>query len=83
MRLIPTIGLLFALLAATARADEVERLRVGQQMPPLEGDFLTKEKARLPDAAAGKVALVALGFTYDSRFPVEEWSKRFRETFVD
>jgi len=78
-----TIGLILALAGVAAGADEVERLTVGQTLPPLEGDFLTKEKARLPDAAAGKVALVTLGFTYDSRFAVEEWSKRFRETFTE
>jgi len=79
--------LLLVLLAtvpvAAAGADEIARLVVGETLPPLEGDFLTKEKARLPDAAAGKVALVALGFTYDSRFAVEEWSKRFRDAFAD
>jgi len=68
---------------AAVGVDEIARLAVDETLPPLEGDFLTKTKARLPDAAAGKVALVALGFTYDSRFAVEEWSKRFRETFAD
>jgi len=83
MRRLLIVGLLAAVLAVQAGADEVTRLVVDQVMPPLEGDFLTKTKARLPDAAAGQVALVALGFTYDSRFAVEEWSKRFRETFAD
>ena len=82
MHRILAVGLLAAVLSIPVRADEVTRLVVEQVMPPLEGDFLTKTKARLPDAAAGRVALVALGFTYDSRFAVEEWSKRFRETFA-
>ena len=37
--------------------------------------------AELPAASKGKVALAALGFTYDSRFAVEAWSKRFKGEF--
>ena len=37
----------------------------------------------LPDAAAGRVALLALGFTYDSRVAVEAWIGRFRKDFGD
>jgi hypothetical protein len=37
----------------------------------------------LPDAAAGRVALLALGFTYDSRFAVEAWVGPFRKKFGD
>jgi hypothetical protein len=59
----------------------VPQLSVGQQMPPLKGEYLTSRTAQLPDAATGKVALVALGFTYQSRFPVEAWIGRFRKDF--
>ena len=38
-------------------------------------------RAQLPEAAAGEVAFVAMGFTYKSRFPVEEFAKRFRADF--
>ena len=34
-----------------------------------------------PQAASGRVALLMLGFTYDSRFQVEAWAKRFRQDF--
>jgi len=51
------------------------------RLPVLKGDFLTGKPAVLPDAAAGKVALLALGFTYDSRFAVEAWIARFRKDF--
>ena len=51
------------------------------RLPVLKGDYLTGKPAVLPDAAAGKVALLALGFTYDSRFPVEAWIARFRKDF--
>jgi hypothetical protein len=35
----------------------------------------------LPQAATGRVALLLLGFSYDSRFAVEAWAQRFREQF--
>ena len=49
--------------------------------PRLEAEFLTGRKAVLPDAAAGKSALVMLGFTYDSRFAVEKWADHVRREF--
>jgi len=52
-------------------------------MPALKGEFLTGRQALLPDVAAGRVALLALGFTYDSRFAVEAWIGRFRRDFGD
>jgi len=54
---------------------------VGEAFPKLEGTFLSGRKAILPDAAAGKVALVMLGFTYKSRFAVEVWAGRFRSAW--
>jgi len=59
----------------------VSVLTPGQTMPPLKGEFLTGRQAQLPDAASGRVALVAMGFTYNSRFPVEAWIGRFRKDF--
>jgi len=50
-------------------------------MPPLTGEFLTGRKATLPAAASGKVTLLALGFSYDSRFPVESFVKKWRAQF--
>ena len=58
-------------------------LSPGEPMPPLKGGFLTGRQATLPGAASGRVALLALGFTYDSRFAVEAWVGRFREDFGD
>ena len=55
----------------------------GEPLPPLKGEFLTGRPAVLPDAASGRVALLALGFTYDSRFAVEAWIGRFRKDFGD
>lgn len=53
----------------------------GQVLPMIEGEFLTGRKASLPRDASGKIAFLALGFTYQSRFPVEAWSQRFQAEF--
>jgi len=59
----------------------VPALSMGVTLPPLRGQSLTGRAAQLPDAASGRVALLALGFTYDSRFPVEAWIGHFRNEF--
>ena len=74
------LAMLGVALTASAAAPVVE-LAVGDQLPPLKGDFLSGRTAVLPQAASGRVALLMLGFTYDSRFQVEAWAKRFREDF--
>ena len=56
-------------------------MAVGDPLPKLRGEFLTGRTADLPQAASGRVALLLLGFTYDSRFAVEAWARRFREQF--
>lgn len=58
------------------------KLAAGMPMPVLRGELLTGEKAVLPAAAAGRTALLVLGFTYDSRFAVEAWTKAFRNRFA-
>ena len=67
-------------LAAHAAAS-VASLAVGDPLPTLRGEFLTGRTAVLPQAAAGRVALLLLGFTYDSRFAVEAWTQKFRGQF--
>jgi hypothetical protein len=54
---------------------------VGDPLPTLRGEFLTGRTALLPQAAAGRVALLLLGFSYDARFAVEAWAGKFREQF--
>jgi hypothetical protein len=61
--------------------DHISRLSVGVSLPQLSGEFLTGRKVTLPDQARGRVALLAFGFTYNSRFPVEAWCGRFRKEF--
>ncbi len=72
MSLLPMILMASALIST---------LQPGESLPPLNGEFLTGRQAQLPDAASGRIALLALGFTYDSRFPVEAWVGRFRKDF--
>jgi hypothetical protein len=58
-------------------------LSPGEQMPVLKGEFLSGRQALLPGAASGRVALLALGFSYESRFAVEAWIGRYRKDFGD
>jgi hypothetical protein len=82
---LPLLLLIFA-FAGAAWADPADQatprpLAIGEPFPRLESEFLTGRKAILPDAARGKVALIMMGFTYDSRFSVEKWAERFRGQF--
>jgi hypothetical protein len=56
-------------------------MQLGEPLPALEGEFLSGRAAALPQAASGRVALLLLGFTYESRFAVEAWAGRFRRDF--
>ena len=76
--------LLLALAAVplTAHAaGSIAEIAVGDLLPRLQGEFLNGRTAVLPEAASGRVALLLFGFTYDSRFAVEAWAKRFRAQF--
>ena len=65
-----------------AAGEQETRLATGMTLPLLEGSYLTGKKASLPEAAQGKTALLALGFTYESRHAVEKWSDRFAGEFM-
>jgi len=67
---------------AADQAKPAAPLAVGDMFPRLEAEFLTGRKAVLPDAAAGKSALVMMGFTYDSRFAIEKWAEHVRGEFL-
>jgi hypothetical protein len=62
-------------------AAPISVLAVGDQLPAIRGQFLTGRTAELPQAASGRAALLMLGFTYNSRFAVEDWARRFRQDF--
>ena len=68
--------LLMAMAAGTGPAQE--SVRVGEPLPHLEGQFLTGRPAVLPQASSGKVTVIAMGFTYASRVPVEAWGDWYR-----
>jgi len=72
-------GLVMAMAIVHASAAQ-ESLRVGERMPELTGHTLTGRTAVLPQASAGMVTLVAMGFTYQSRFPVDAWADWYRTT---
>jgi hypothetical protein len=81
-RLLVTTVFAGALIMSTAAllAGPVQALRAGDRLPVLKGQFLTGRDAQLPLASSGKVALVAVGFTYQSRFSVEAWTDWYRMT---
>jgi hypothetical protein len=74
------IGALVMSMATLHGASAHEALRVGDRLPVLKGQFLSGRDAELPGASSGKIALVAMGFTYKSRFPVEAWGGWYRAT---
>lgn len=53
-------------------------LQVGILFPSLRGEYLTGRKANLPGDAAGRAAVILMGFTYASRKPVEAWADRLK-----
>lgn len=62
-------------VAATA----VRALAPGDTLPSLVGHYLTGRDAIVPEHSRGKLAFLALGFTYKSRLQVEAWSERFKK----
>ncbi|MCL4794265.1 MAG: hypothetical protein KJZ84_06875 [Bryobacteraceae bacterium] len=56
-------------------------LAPGDPLPAFQGKDLTGATVELPGAAKGDVTLLIIGFTYGSRFAVEDWAKRFRQEF--
>lgn len=73
-------GLILMSIATLRASPGQESLRVGALLPTLKGQFLTGRDAVLPQESSGKVALVAMGFTYASRVPVEAWGHWYRAT---
>jgi hypothetical protein len=78
IRCILSIALVTSVASLTSAASE---LTAGENLPELRGEYLSGRKAILPKDAAGRVALLLFGFSYQSRFAVEAWTKRFRGDF--
>ena len=80
-RMTVTLAGVLVISMATLQARRAqESLRAGDRLPALEGQYLSGADAELPRASSGKIALVAMGFTYKSRFPVEAWGSWYRAT---
>lgn len=71
------IGMCVVAIAGQAGLAQ-QSLQVGEPLPTLEGQFLTGSPAVLPNAATGRVTLIAMGFTYASRVSVEAWADWYR-----
>ena len=78
IRRLLSIALLTTMASLSSAATE---LTAGENMPELRGEYLTGRKAILPKDASGRVALLLFGFSYQSRFEVEDWTRRFRQDF--
>jgi hypothetical protein len=78
MKLVRILSLFPLVALAATRGSE---MKIGERLPELRGEFLTGRKVVLPQAAEGRVTLLLLGFTYNSRFAVEAWASRFRAQF--
>lgn len=57
------------------------QLAPGEKFPVLQGQYLSGRRAILPADASGHVALLLFGFTYQSRFSVEDWGRHFRADY--
>jgi len=53
-----------------------------ETLPKIEGENLAGQKVTLPDAAAGKVAVLVLGFSKASKEPTSAWAKRISADFA-
>jgi hypothetical protein len=78
--LVLCLGLVACPFAAGA-AEPPAPLSAGDVLPHLAGHFLTGRDAELPAVARGRVALVMLGFSYESRHAVERWAEAWRGRF--
>lgn len=68
-------------LAALALCSLCAVVAVAQQFPRLQEENLAGQQVVLPDAAAGKVAVLVVGFSHASSTPSGAWAKRIRSDF--
>lgn len=71
------IAAALALLAATqlgsCRSAVPNRVPLGERFPAAEGRSLTDEKIALPEAFAGKPAILLLGYLQKAQFDADRW----------
>ncbi len=75
------LGLLQPVSPARAAAEKPVPLAPGHALPRLTGRMLSGRDGTLPDRARGKVTLIMLGFSYQSRHAVGAWAERYRARF--
>ena len=51
------------------------------QIPPVHSTSLSGEKVNLPEGLKGKVGVLVLGFSHDSRDNVASWGKRLHDGY--
>ena len=73
--LIPLFRFILFGLIASASSQTV------QDLPRIEGESLAGQKVVLPDAAAGKVAVLVFGFSKASKTPTSSWAKKVAGDF--
>lgn len=73
-----TAALLAILTLVSTPAAEQPPLTPGTMLPTLTGTDLNGTSVSLPAAAAGRITVVAFGFSYASRYPVEAWTEHVR-----
>lgn len=78
---LPAYGLFLLAMSFTSFA--APELPLGATLPELKGEYLSGRKAILPRDSTNRVALLLFGFSYQSRFAVEAWTKSFRTDFAN
>ena len=68
-------------LAILAAATALFASSAAQQFPRLQEENLAGQQVVLPDAAAGKIAVLVLGFSHASSTPTGAWMKRSSAEF--
>ncbi|MBC7541595.1 MAG: hypothetical protein H7338_02570 [Candidatus Sericytochromatia bacterium] len=55
----------------------------GSRLPTIVGGTLSGKKVTFPEDLAGRPAVLLIGFTRDSRTPVEAWAKALAKAGID
>lgn len=66
-------GCLIALHLAACRSPVPNRDPLGEVFPAVVGESLDQQEMRLPEALAGKPAVVLVGYAQDAQFDADRW----------
>jgi uncharacterized membrane protein YuzA (DUF378 family) len=81
-RILPRVRLALGMRNEDAMQALSNNLLVGTPMPSVSGETLSGRKVTIPRDTMGKVTFLAMGFSYDSRFNVEDWMRAFEAGFA-